>query len=141
MLSRVETEKLSFNLSAAELGQMELLIASGLYTSKSDVIRTALRRLFEHHADVVTRAVKGSAGIGYFRITRESLETSRDRGERQLINIIGVLEFDDDITAELADLTIENIKIHGVLRADPAIKERLRDRIQGGRGSRRHADQ
>lgn len=131
------TAKLSFNLSPAELGQIDVLIAQGLYTNRTDVIRAALRHLFEVHGDVVKRAVLGSKGIGQFTITRRSLEQSRDRGERQIIDVIGVLDIEPDVTPALADAAIDSIQIYGVFHAPDAVKERLADRTRTGSATRR----
>jgi Arc/MetJ-type ribon-helix-helix transcriptional regulator len=131
--------KLSFNLSATELGHIDLLVAQGLYTNRTDVIRAALRHLFEVHGDVVKRAVQGSTGTGHFVIRRESLERSRDRGERQIIDVVGVLEIADDVTPALADAAIESIQIYGVFTAPEDVKHQLADRTRTGAPTRRAA--
>lgn len=40
----METEKVCVNLSAAELGTIDVLVAQGLYTSRSDLIRAVCGR-------------------------------------------------------------------------------------------------
>lgn len=126
------TAKLSFNLSPTELGHIDLLIGQGLYTNRTDVIRAALRHLFDVHGDIVKRAVQGSTGTGYFLINRALCERYRDRGERQIIDVVGVLKIDDDVTPALADATVESIQIYGVLNASDEVKSRLADRIHVG---------
>ncbi|MFN2218230.1 MAG: hypothetical protein ACK2UA_06470, partial [Anaerolineae bacterium] len=36
-----DTEKITINLSVVDLGQVDLLVEQGLYSSRSDLIRTA----------------------------------------------------------------------------------------------------
>jgi Arc/MetJ-type ribon-helix-helix transcriptional regulator len=144
MLRGMDREKLSFNLSAAELGQIEVLIANGLYTSKTDVIRAALRQLFATHADVVARTLAeasagqppgdgkviiGSIGTGSLRMTAEQLQQARARGERVSMHVIGVATVDDDISPELAAQSVARINVFGVLRGPTATLDAIADRI------------
>lgn len=38
-----ESEKLTINLGYVDLGQIDLLVAEGFYSNRSDFIRTAIR--------------------------------------------------------------------------------------------------
>ena len=50
-----DTEKITINLSVVDLGQVDLLVEQGLYSSRSDLIRTAIRNQLSTHGDVVQR--------------------------------------------------------------------------------------
>ncbi|MFN2166018.1 MAG: CopG family transcriptional regulator, partial [Anaerolineae bacterium] len=60
-----DTEKITINLSVVDLGQVDLLVEQGLYSSRSDLIRTAIRNQLSAHSDVVQQTVvRKSLGLG-----------------------------------------------------------------------------
>jgi Arc/MetJ-type ribon-helix-helix transcriptional regulator len=128
----MELEKVCLNVTPAELGQIDLLVARGLFASRTDLIRSGIRAVLAEHEQTLTRVAQGSTGLGYLIVTRDDLEHSREQGERQKMFVIGVLRLDSDISPELADETIERIHILGSLRAPKEVVERLRDRIVRG---------
>jgi Arc/MetJ-type ribon-helix-helix transcriptional regulator len=128
----VELEKVCINITPAELGQIDLLVARGLYASRTDLIRSGIRQVLSEHEQTLTRIAQGNTGLGYLIVSREDLEESREKGERQRMFVIGVLRFESSITPDLADETIERIHILGSLRASKEIVERLGPRIVRG---------
>jgi Arc/MetJ-type ribon-helix-helix transcriptional regulator len=134
----VELEKVCINITPAELGQIDLLVARGLYASRTDLIRSGIRQVLSEHEQTLTRIAQGNTGLGYLIVSREDLEESREKGERQRMFVIGVLRFESSITPDLADETIERIHILGSLRASKEIVERLGPRIVRGLPSGTH---
>jgi Arc/MetJ-type ribon-helix-helix transcriptional regulator len=128
----MELEKVCVNITPAELGQIDVLVARGLFASRTDVIRSGIRLVLEQHEATVTRVTQGSTGLGYLSVSRDDLEQSFEHGERQRMFVIGVLRLDPSITADLADATIERINIVGSLKASKEIVERLGSRITHG---------
>ncbi len=128
----METEKVCVNLSGAELGTMDVLVAQGLYTSRSDVIRAGLRRVIAEHETTVKKATTDQATVGLMFVGRRELERLRDAGKRTRIFTVGILRIDPSVSAALADETIEQIRIVGSLRAPAEVVERLEDRIVRG---------
>jgi len=125
-----DTEKLTINLSVVDLGQVDLLVEQGFYSNRSDFIRTAIRNQLGTHAEVVQQAVvRKHLVIGVLTYDRKGLEARRAAGEKLVGNVVGLLHIADDVTPELARGTIQSIKIYGVLRASPAVKDALADRI------------
>jgi Arc/MetJ-type ribon-helix-helix transcriptional regulator len=131
-MSSMELEKVCVNITPAELGQLDVLVARGLYTSRTDVIRTGIRLVLEQNESTVTHVVQGSTGFGYMTVARDDLERSRSLGERQRMFVVGVLRFDPSITPDLADATIEHIHILGALKAPKEVLERLGSRVVHG---------
>lgn len=126
-----DTEKLTINLSVVDLGQMDLLVEQGFYSNRSDFIRTAIRNQLGSHAEVVQQAVvRKQLVIGVLGYDRKGLEARRAAGEKLAANVVGLLHIAEDVTPELARDTIQSAKIYGVLRASPAVKDALADRIQ-----------
>jgi len=128
----MDLEKVSLNLTPAELGQIDLLVAQGLFASRTDVIRSGIHRVLDAHQATVERVVQGSTGLGFMVVTREELERARRRKERLRMFVIGVLRIDETVTPDLADAAIEHIYVLGALRASGPVTKRLGDRVVRG---------
>ena len=126
-----DTEKVSFNMSVVDLGQIDYLVEQGFYSSRTDCIRTGVRNLLLTHAATVQQAIsRNLIALGvvlYDRKTLESYVASRRQLQAQ---VIGVVVLEDDITPELARSAIKSLKVFGVLRATPDVKAALQDRLK-----------
>lgn len=136
----METEKVCVNLSADELGRLDLLVARGVYVNRTDVVRAALRREFREHDwdDAIAKNLAegshnklGQLGIGYFRITADALEQAVSDGHRVDIVCAGIVKIDDDVTPDLAEQGVGKMRILGSLRGPKAVLERLAARAEG----------
>jgi len=125
----VETEKVCVNLSAAELGTIDVLVAQGLYTSRSDLIRAGVRAITEEHEPAFRRATEHATCLGVMMLGRRDLERMLREGKRLKIFVVGILRLDGSVTPDLADEAIEHIQVLGSLRAPAAVLTRLEDRI------------
>lgn len=125
-----DTEKITINLSAVDLGRVDLLAEEGFYSNRTDFIRTAIRKELDAHGDVVKQSVSRRASVlGVMVHTRSSLEECRKKKQRLDIKVVGGVYLSDDIPPDLALATIHSLKVHGVLRASQAVKDALADRI------------
>ena len=126
-----ETEKITINLGLVDLGQVDLLVQEGFYSNRTDFIRTAIRNQISTHADVVRRTVaRKTLVLGLERYTRRDLERVKEAGEALEIRVLGLASIADDVPPELALETIDSIEVLGALRASPAVKSALADRIR-----------
>jgi Arc/MetJ-type ribon-helix-helix transcriptional regulator len=126
-----DTEKITMNMSVVDLGQIDLLVKEGFYSSRTDFIRTAIRNLLNTHASVVKESVNRQAFVmGVLLYNRSDLEERRFKGIRLTIKIIGMFILDPEVTPELALATIDSIEVHGVFRASEAVKKALGNRIK-----------
>jgi len=126
-----ETEKITINLGPVDLGRIELLVEQGLYTNRTDLIRTAIRNQLDRHEPVVQEAVvKQSASLGVLILGRKELEAQKTSGKRMKLFLLGMLVLTNDITPELALDVIDSITVYGVFRAPAAVREALGDRIR-----------
>lgn len=128
----METEKVCVNLPAAELGKIDVLVAEGLFASRTDVIRNGIRLVLDHHDETLQRASHADARIGYQLLTKTELSAARALHRRLSIFVIGVLRIQGSVTPELADETIERIRIFGVVRGPAEVIARIDDRIIRG---------
>ena len=131
----MDTEKVCVNLPAAELGKIDVLVAQGLYSSRTDLIRAGIRRTIEENSEGIHHVISGGARIGYQILSKSELESARRGGTKLSIFVIGVLRIQSNVTPELVDDTIEQIQIFGSVKGPAAVIERLGDRIMRGFGT------
>src|SRR5690349_24391552 len=86
-----ETEKFTINLGYVDLGHVDLMVREGLYSNRTDFIRTAIRNQLERHADVVKKsAARSGLHLGLRNFSREDLEAVRRTGDMLHINVLGL---------------------------------------------------
>ena len=126
-----ETEKITINMSVVDLGKIDLLVQEGLYSNRTDLIRTAIRNQIKNHEFELQQSVqRNSFGIGVINYNRKDLEEAKAEGKSLKITIIGLLHLSNDISPDLAAETIESIRVMGVFRGPEALKQALADRIE-----------
>ena len=126
-----ETEKITINLGLVDLGQIDLLVQEGFYSNRTDFIRTAIRNQLARHAEEVRQTVaRKTLVLGLQHYTRRDLEAVREAGETLEIKVLGLASIAEDVDPELARETISSLVVLGSLRASPAVKSALKDRIQ-----------
>ena len=126
-----ESEKITINVGFVDLGHIDLLVREGFYSNRTDFIRTAIRNQLASHADALKQSiVRRTLELGLRRVSRQELETSKAKGVRLQIQVVGLATIDDDVTPELARETIESITVLGALHASKEIKSALADRIR-----------
>jgi Arc/MetJ-type ribon-helix-helix transcriptional regulator len=127
----VESEKITINLGYVDLGHIDLLVQEGFYSNRTDFIRTAIRNQLNHHGDVLKQTVaRRSMVLGLQHFSREDLERVRKAGEQLHIQVLGLASINDDVSPKLAAQTIASISVLGALRASPAVRAVLADRIR-----------
>ena len=125
-----DTEKITINMSAVDLGRVDLLVDEGFYSNRSDFIRTAIRKELDVHRDIVIQTVsRKTMVIGAVMYSSHDLEKAQAKGVAYDIKVVGTVILGNDISPELARATINRIKIYGVLKASQAVKDALADRI------------
>jgi Arc/MetJ-type ribon-helix-helix transcriptional regulator len=118
-------------LGLVDLGQVDLLVQEGFYSNRTDFIRTAIRNQLTTHAEEVRQTVaRKTLVLGLEHYRRRDLEAVREAGETLEIKVLGLASIDEDVDPELARETISSLVVLGALRASPAVKSALKDRIQ-----------
>jgi len=126
-----ETEKITINLGPVDLGRIDVLVEQGLYSNRTDAIRTGIRNLLDRHEPVIQEiSVRKSFSMGVLVYNQRDLERWKSEGKRVSLHIIGHLTLTRDIDPELAKETIESISVRGVFRASSEVKEALADRTR-----------
>jgi Arc/MetJ-type ribon-helix-helix transcriptional regulator len=126
-----DTEKITINMSVVDLGQVDLLVKEGFYSSRTDFIRTAIRNLLNTHSEKVRDLVtKKALVVGVMSFNKKDLEEIRSKGVKLEIKALGMCFLADDISPDLALSTISSLEVMGVLKASNAVKEALGKRIK-----------
>jgi Arc/MetJ-type ribon-helix-helix transcriptional regulator len=126
-----ESEKITINMGFVDLGNIDLLVAEGFYSNRTDFIRTAIRTHLAQHADVLRQAVsRKMLVLGLQSFSVEDLEAVRAAGETLQIRVLGLAVIAPDVPPALATATIESLTVLGALHASPAVKAALAGRIR-----------
>ncbi len=126
-----DSEKITINMSAVDLGKVDLLVQEGMYSNRTDFIRTAIRSQLEKHTVEVQQSVaRNSYVVGVLVYDRKDLEKCLAKGERLNLHIVGMLHLADDIPPELAQEAIESIRVRGIFNASTAVHVALADRMK-----------
>ncbi len=125
-----DTEKITINLGYIDLGQIDLLVAEGFYTNRSDFIRTAIRSHLGTHGEALRQVVaRKMLVLGLQHFTAADLARVQAAGETLQIRVLGLASIAPDVPAQLAADTIESITVLGALHASPAVRAALAGRI------------
>ena len=125
-----DTEKITINMGAVDLGKVDLLVAEGVFSNRTDFIRTAIRnQLDKHEAEVRQSMSRNAYVVGVVLLNRQHLERAREKGQRMDLRVLGLLNVASDVSPELARDTIERVTVRGMLRASEPVKRALLERM------------
>jgi len=134
----MKSEKVTINLSAVELAQVDFLVDKGLYSNRSDFIRLATRKLTEEHQKEIEKFLDTSdesSWVSFGGMTNSLLWTLGGaslngdyikevlKADKKLnIRVIGVLIVTKDVDSEQFRQALKSCKIFGKIKAEPEIK-------------------
>jgi len=123
----VESEKITINLGPVDLGKIDVLVEQGIFSNRSDAIRTAIRNLLEQNKEIIGEVkVRKSATIGALMLDKSDLEKKKAQGKKVSLHMIGVLVLKDDVTPELALEVFDSVSVNGIFHAPEAVKKALK---------------
>ena len=130
MAEAEKAEKITINLGIVDLGRIDLLVAEGFYSNRTDFIRSAIRGQLDVSREAISQTVqRRTLVLGTEHYSRSRLEDVRAAGEMIHIRVLGLATVADDVTPELALATIASVEVLGAFRASPGIKQALSSRI------------
>ena len=107
------------------------MVQEGLYSNRTDFIRTAIRsQLEKHNFEIQQSITRNSYVIGVLTYDRGDLEQKKAKGEKVIIKVLGLLHLASDISPNLAREVIESIQVRGMFQASDKVKTALADRIK-----------
>ena len=127
-----ETEKLTINLGVVELAQVDVLVEQGLYSNRSDFIRTAIRKQLEAQKMDIERSLtpigskkKWDWSIGICGLDKTVLEECAASNEKLNVSAVGMLIIPKNISVELFEQAVEKCIVRGKLVASDEIREAI----------------
>ena len=125
-----DAEKLTLNIGHVDLGQIDLLVAEGFYSNRTDFIRSAIRHQIAQHAESVRQTVaRKSLTLGLTHIGTAELRAAQHAGHKLQLRVLGLCHIAPDVSPELARAAIGSITVLGALNASAEVKAALADRI------------
>jgi Arc/MetJ-type ribon-helix-helix transcriptional regulator len=132
----MKTEKISVNLSPAELGQIDLLVERGVFDNRSDFMRAAARKSLEGYAEVFKQFLEPGYlkedkdislmwAVGISGLTKNEIAHLIATGKKINIRVIGLFKIAGNITPEEIRQTVLSCKIHGKLMASDEVKAEI----------------
>jgi len=123
-------EKITLNMDADELRQVDLLVERGLYAGREAFLQSAACNLLhEHGMDLPQEATGRLTAAGIVMHNRKSLEKLLAAGRQVELNVTGILRLAEDVTPELTCAVIKSLKVCGAFQASPEVKAALKNRI------------
>ena len=124
-----EDEKVTINVGPVDLGRIDLLVREGVFSSRTDFIRDAIRDQLEDHTklvdDVVTRK---EFQVGFLYHSKADLERHKKKGEKLRIKVLGVYKLGDGVTKELVADVLEEVNVLGSFRGPKDVVEWMKSR-------------
>jgi Arc/MetJ-type ribon-helix-helix transcriptional regulator len=125
-----KAEKITINLGIVDLGRIDLLVAEGFYTNRTDFIRTAIRNQLSASSEAISQTMtRRTLVLGTEHYSRSRLEELRGGGDVVQIRVLGLASIGNDVPADLALATIASVEVLGSFRASPEVKAALASRI------------
>ncbi|MCL2703836.1 MAG: hypothetical protein FWE91_09550 [Defluviitaleaceae bacterium] len=144
----METEKITINLGMVEMGKIDVLVEHGLFSNRSDFIRTAIRERLVAYDQEIRELAKPPLmdlklnlesktnwffTLGVTRFTRDDFQEAVEKNKRFRITVVGAVHIDKRVDTQLFAAAVESIKVYGKIIASEEIKELIS--IMGERGN------
>jgi Arc/MetJ-type ribon-helix-helix transcriptional regulator len=124
-----DSEKITINLGFVDLGHVDLMVAEGFYSNRTDFIRTAIRNQLGTHSEAVRQVVaRKMLVLGLQHFSADDLRALQAARQTLQIRVLGLVTIALDVTPELALATIDSLEVLGALQASPAVKAALANR-------------
>lgn len=147
MYEEPKMEKLTINLPPVELARIDILVEAGYYPSRTEFIRAAIRSTLDKKQDFVSQKVDeitsksekelddgklgfGIFGLGVYTLDKEFFERAIDKGKKGKIQVVGMLKLEEDVTPGHIEKAVSSVKVYGVLKASPKVKEALQGKMK-----------
>jgi Arc/MetJ-type ribon-helix-helix transcriptional regulator len=119
-----EDEKITINLGPVDLGRIDLLVREGVFSSRTDFIRDAIRDHIEENGKIVDDVVtRKEYQVGYLSHTRADLEKLRKKKQKLRVRVVGVYKLADDVTKDLVADVLEDVNVLGSFRGPKDVIE------------------
>lgn len=124
MIKESNMEKITINLPPVEIARIDVLVENGLYPSRSEFIRTSIRKTLDIHNEIIEKKFKDkNFGIGVYHISKNQIVKAISTGRKLSIKVAGLLIIGKDVTADLVKKGVESIKVYGIIKGSSQVKK------------------
>lgn len=147
MYSETKMEKITINLPPVELARIDILVEAGVYPSRTEFMRTAIRKSLDEQQKYIDMRIEDLqskfdeddmesgeqkftryTGMGVFHIGKKSFDKAILLGKQIKIFAIGFVSIDKDVTVGMINKGVHSVRIFGVLKASKAVKQALEEK-------------
>jgi len=126
MIKESNMEKITINLPPVEIARIDVLVEIGLYPSRSEFIRSSIRKTLDTHNQIIEKKFKEkNFGIGVYHIKKTQIMNAISTGKKLTIKVAGLLIIGKDVTVDLIKKGIDSIKVYGIIKASSQVKKEL----------------
>lgn len=109
-----------------DLGQIDLLVDEGFYSNRTDFIRQSIRQqLIVHSGEIKQTTTYKYSALGVFKYSLDELEVLQKASKKLDLKLIGTLIIEENVPLELVKETFKTVKVFGIIKARPDIKNYL----------------
>ena len=130
------SEKVSVNINASTLSEIDLLIDNGYFSNRSDFINQALRESLQKHRNTLDRIIEKNSKngreshdwwfIGVLRLERRDIEAALHSSQGITITGYGVLIIGEKMDEQALFAAVCSIDVRGRVVCSKNIKEHYR---------------
>lgn len=130
------SEKVSVNINASTLSEIDLLIDNGYFSNRSDFINQALRESLQKHRNTLDRIIEKNSKngresrdwwfIGVLRLGRRDIEAALHSSQGITITGYGVLIIGEKMDEQALFAAVRSIDVRGRVVCSKNIKEHYR---------------
>jgi Arc/MetJ-type ribon-helix-helix transcriptional regulator len=147
MYSETKMEKITINLPPVELARIDILVEAGVYPSRTEFMRTAIRKALDEQQKFIDMRIeelqrkfdeieqpnekdkyKSVIGMGVFNIDKATFDNATIQGKQLKIFVIGFVSIDKKVTAQMIKQSVHSIRVFGVLKASKEVKAALEEK-------------
>jgi len=129
----MNTEKITLNMNAMDLADIDLLVENGFAANRSEFMKTAIKSYLanrEGETKQLLETEKHNAKIdhrhwffGFNKISEKYLNEKLLENKIVSISSYGMFTVDKNVSLDLMKQCIKDIKIHGTFKAPKEIKD------------------
>lgn len=130
------SEKVSVNINASTLSEIDLLIDNGYFSNRSDFINQALRESLQKHRNTLDRIIEKNSKsgrenhdwwfIGVLRLETRDIEAALHSSQGITITGYGVLIIGEKMDEQALFAAVRSIDVRGRVVCSKNIKEHYR---------------
>ncbi|MFW9924437.1 MAG: hypothetical protein ACFFDW_14230 [Candidatus Thorarchaeota archaeon] len=143
MYEEPKMEKITVNLPPVELGRIDLLVEAGIYPTRTEFIRSAIRKILDSHEEYIAdrlemlrkettgietkeeEAISSLFGMGVMNLGKKNFERALAQNKKIHVTFVGLLVIDKNVSAQLVEKTVEKVRVYGVIKASNEVRKSL----------------